>query len=246
MPTVCMTVDVEDFYDGMAELGEALPRPAAARSGLTGLASLLQSTGEAAVTLFVVGNSADRVRSDLAGLIAGGHEIGCHGPDHGRLPEDPKELVEWLRKGREMVEDLLQAPVTGFRSPRFDVPQTVELAHYRDMVAEAGYRYVSDRCVLGAGSPVGELPVLTRFHFPVGGGSYQRMLPAAAVDLVIGSSPEPVVLYYHSYDFGATLPGMSSIRSIALAKQLVGRERVAGLFSRLLQHYGSETCGRVA
>ena len=88
--------------------------------------------------------------------------------------------------------------------------------------------------------------MLTRRGFPFGGGSYQRMLPAAAVDAVVGTSPEPVVLYYHSYDFGATLPTMTSIRSIALAKQLLGRDRVAGLFSRLLQRYGSEACGRIA
>src|ERR1700683_4824158 len=150
---VCMTVDVEDFYDGMAELGTAIPRPVEARSGLTGLSSLLEADGEAAVTLFVVGNYADRVRSDLAGLIAGGHEVGCHGPDHGHLPEDRKKLVQWLRRGREMIEDLCQGPVSGFRSPRFDVPQSLGLAHYRDTLAEAGFEYVSDRNVLGPGSP---------------------------------------------------------------------------------------------
>jgi hypothetical protein len=72
------------------------------------------------------------------------------------------------------------------------------------------------------------------------------MLPTTAVNVAVGTSPEPVVLYYHSYDFGATLPGLSSIRSVALAKQLVGRQRVAGLFSTLLERYGSETCSHVA
>ena len=38
---VCLTVDVEDWYDGMAVLGEPIPTPAGARSGLTGLADLL-------------------------------------------------------------------------------------------------------------------------------------------------------------------------------------------------------------
>jgi hypothetical protein len=246
MTTVCMTVDVEDFYDGMAELGEVVERPVAARSGLSGLASLLVTSGRSAVTLFVVGNYADRVHPDLAGLIADGHEVGCHGPDHGRLPEDPKDLLEWLRKGREMVEDLFQTQVVGFRSPRFDVPVTVGLDRYRHLLAEAGYGYVSDRSVLGDRSPVRELPVLTRYRYPVGGGSYQRMLPAAAVNAAVGTSLEPVVLYYHSYDFGATLPGLSSMRSMAMAKQLVGRQRVAGLFSMLLDRYGSETCSHVA
>jgi peptidoglycan/xylan/chitin deacetylase (PgdA/CDA1 family) len=241
-----MTVDVEDFYDGMAELGERLERPVDAGSGLSGLASLLDAAGGTEVTLFVVGNYAPRVWDELDALIGRGHEVGSHGPDHGRLPEDPTELVQWLRAGRTMIEDRLQRPVIGFRSPRFDVPRTLELAHYRALLAEAGFRYVSDRMVLGSASPVRELPVLTRYRFPLGGGSYQRLLPAVAVDAAVGSSPEPVVLYYHSYDFGATLPPVSSIRSMALAKQVVGRRRVGGLFSRLLARYGSEACRRVA
>lgn len=136
----------------------------------------------------------------------------------------------------------------GHRIPltAFDLPRTLGLAEYRDLLAEAGYRYVSDRAVLGGASPVRELPVLTRYRFPFGGGSYQRLLPAAVVDTVVGGGSGPVVLYYHSYDFGATLPGVASIRSVAMAKQLVGRQRVAGLFSRLLDRYGSEACRRVA
>jgi len=246
MTTVCMTVDVEDFYDGMAEIGEPLDRPRQARSGLDGLADRLEAASGATVTLFVVGNYLDRVRTGLDRLVGAGHEVGSHGPDHGHLPEDQGKLVEWLRRGREMVEDQVQARVRGFRSPRFDIPSTLELAQYRQALAEAGFEYVSDRSLLGPESPVRELPVLHRFGYPMGGGSYQRMLPAAAVDAAVGSSPTPVVLYYHSYDFGATLPGASSVRSVALAKQVVGRGRVAGLFSRLLEHYGSEACGHVA
>jgi len=240
-----MTVDVEDFYEGMAELGVPIDRPEGARNGLSGLASLLEGR-DATITLFVVGNYAGRVSEDLEGLITRGHEIGCHGPDHGRLPEDPKQLVHWLRKGRTMVEDLVQRPVEGFRSPRFDVPQSLELAVYRELLAEAGFSYVSDRHVLGRESPVRELPVLTRHGYPLGGGSYQRLLPAAVVEAMVSRSSAPVVLYYHSYDFGATLPSSASIRSLALAKQLIGRGRVASLFSRLLNHYGSEACGHVA
>lgn len=239
---VRLTVDVEDWYAGMAVLGETAERPTEVASGLAGLTSLLRNR-EATVTLFVVGNYAATVRSELAHLVSRGHEIAAHGPDHGRLPEDPKRLVEWLRRGREMVEDLVRVPVRGFRSPRFDVPEAVGLARYRDLLAEAGYQYVSDTHFLGDGSPVTELPVFTRGRFPVGGGSYQRLLPRAAVTQMVESADGPVVLYYHSYDFGATLPSTSSIRSWATAKQLVGRRRIAELFSSILNRYGSRACG---
>lgn len=243
--TVCMTVDVEDFYDGMAELGEQVTPPPAPRSGLAGLTELLAAGGTGVTaTLFVVGNYAPRVVTELRPLVELGHEVACHGPDHGRLPPDHDALVGWLRAGRSVLEDLVQVPVLGFRSPRFDLP-TPDLARYRHALAEAGFTYVSDRHLLGPSSPVGELPVLTRHGIPVGGGSYQRLLPAAASTALVGRAPSPVVLYYHSYDFGATLPPVSSVRSMAMAKQLVGRNRVAGIFSHLLGRFGSEACHRV-
>jgi peptidoglycan-N-acetylglucosamine deacetylase len=243
---VCLTVDVEDWYDGMSVLGQATTRPPGALSGLSGLAARLRAAGGgASVTLFVVGNYATSVRAELADLVAAGHEIASHGPDHGRLPEDPAALVAWLRRGRAMIEDLLQVPVRGFRSPRFDVPAALGLDGYRDLLAEAGFDYVSDTDRLGGRSPVGELPVLTRYRVPIGGGSYQRLLPGAVVSAAVGSTEGPAVLYYHSYDFGATLPSTGSIRSLAMAKQLVGRGRVAGMFSRVLSRYGSQACGHV-
>ncbi len=243
---VCLTIDVEDWYDGMAVLGEPFARPARTRSGLSDLIGLLESAeGDPAVTLFVVGDYADRVRVELLDLATHGHEIASHGPDHGRLPEERAGLVEWLRRGRETIEDLVQRPVRGFRSPRFDIPEQVGLAGYREALAEAGFGYVSDTHRLGEGSPVREIPVLTAFGFPIGGGSYQRLLPTAAVSATVRSADGPAVLYYHSYDFGATLPSTRSIRSLAVAKQLVGRGRIAGMFSRILSRYGSKACGYV-
>jgi hypothetical protein len=240
---VCLTVDVEDWYDGMAVLGEDVPRPHGASSGLDGLASLLEAAGaQVALTLFVVGNYAPTVRTELADLASRGHEIASHGPDHGRLPGDPTALVEWLRRGRSEVEDVVQQPVRGFRSPRFDIPAGMGLARYRDAVAEAGFEYVSDTSVLGSGSPVRELPVLASHGIPIGGGSYQRLFPTVVTTTAVDRATGPAVLYYHSYDFGASLPSTASIRSLAMAKQLVGRGRVSGTFSHILKRYGSKAC----
>ncbi len=177
---VCMTVDVEDFYDGMAALGHDVARPPGPAPGLAALLDRLQSQPKKPkVTLFVVGNYAASVRDDLAAFAAAGHEIASHGPDHGRLPGTG--VIEWLRTGRQILEDLLGVAVHGFRSPRFDVPGGGGLEAYRDELAEAGYRYVSDTSVLGPRSPVREVPVLAWRGLRLGGGSYQRLLPFSAV-----------------------------------------------------------------
>jgi peptidoglycan-N-acetylglucosamine deacetylase len=246
-PGVCLTVDVEDWYDGMAVLGYPMPRVESFGSGLPQLISLLNNgnTDTARITLFTVGGYAQSVRSDLAALAASGHEIACHGPDHGRLPVAPAALSDWLRKGREMLEDVLQVQVQGFRSPRFDIPQNIGLAQYRELLANAGYRYVSDTHRLGTMAAVDEFPVLRKAAFPLGGGSYQRLFPARAVSLAVGRSAEPAVLYYHSYDFGVTLPTITSVRSLAVAKQVLGRKRIPSIFTRIAKLYGSQTCGQI-
>jgi hypothetical protein len=238
---VCLTVDVEDFYDGMAVLGHNVVRPTGPPAGLRSLLDRLESQAtKPKVTLFVVGNYARAVRDDLAAFAAAGHEIASHGPDHGRLPS--RSLVEWLRTGRTVLEDLLGVAVRGFRSPRFDVPEDGGLVRYRDDLAEAGYEYVSDASVLGDRSPVREAPVLSWRGLRVGGGSYQRLLPFSAVVAATRGSLQPAVLYYHSYDFDDTLPGLEAVRSPMLARQLLGRGRIAPIAWRLTERFGSETC----
>ncbi len=242
---VCVTVDVEDFYDGMAVLGHEVTRAAVRPNGLLSLLERLQSQAtQPKVTLFVVGNHAAMVRDDLAAFAAAGHEIASHGPDHGRLP--PGKVVSWLRAGKEGLEDLLGVSVLGFRSPRFDIPAEGGLARYRDELAEAGYSYVSDASLLGSRSPVREVPVLSWRGIRVGGGSYQRLLPFAAVASAARRSPGPAVLYYHSYDFDDTLPGLGAVRSPMLARQLLGRGRIAPIVWRLTELFGSETCAHAA
>jgi hypothetical protein len=243
-PRVCVTVDVEDFYEGMAVLGQQLARPEHHTGGLESLLERLEaSPGSPRITLFVVGRYAPAVRGALAAFVAAGHEIASHGPDHGRLPAD--DTVGWLRRGRQALEDLVQVPVRGFRSPRFDVP-AAGLARYREQLAEAGFRYVSDTARLGERSPVVELPVMTWRGVRLGGGSYQRLLPRAAVTSAVKRAADPVVLYYHSYDFDGSLPGLGAVRSPMLARQLVARGRIAPAAWSVVERLGSETCFDVA
>jgi hypothetical protein len=243
--TACFTVDVEDWYDGIAELGHQTSTPTTGPSGLEALGRLLETTpgqGTSRLTLFVVGKYAHQVGDDLRQLAAGGHELASHGPDHGWPPEDPIKLEDWLRRGRMMVEDVAGSPVEGFRSPRFDVPASMGLDAYREILARAGFTYVSDRHFLGAASPVRELPVFRWKGLPLGGGSYQRLLPRKSLGPLLHRSKPPTVLYYHSYDFGVSLPSPWSTRSPAVLKQVVARDRIPTIFSHLLQSVGSTSC----
>lgn len=237
----CLTIDVEDFYEGMHTLGHDVEAPPQREPGLGAVMRLLERR-PARITLFVVGRHAPAAGDDLRSLAAAGHEIASHGPDHGRLPGDRRALAEWLRSGREMVEDVVGRPVRGFRSPRFEVPDGLEVREFRDLIAGAGFSYVSDTSSSGPGSPVAELPIALRWHVPFGGGSYQRLMPRKAVASLVRRTDPPAVLYYHSYDFGKELPSLRTARSPMVASQLAGRARIASTFEYLLDELGSQTC----
>ena len=87
-----------------------------------------------------------------------------------------------------------------------------------------------------------ELPVAVRWQVPIGGGSYQRLLPRKIVASLTRGTEPPAVLYYHSYDFGTELPPLRSARSLMVASQLAGRSRIASTFEYLLDELGSQTC----
>ena len=237
----CLTVDVEDFYEGMEVLGHDVTAAPTGEPGIRALGRLLEGRA-ARITLFVVGRHAGAAGDALRSLAAAGHEIASHGPDHGRLPVERRALADWLRAGREMVEDVVGLPVRGFRSPRFDVPAGVELLEFRDLIAHAGFSYVSDTGRSGSSSAVAELPIALRWHVPIGGGSYQRLIPRKVVASLTRGMQPPAVLYYHSYDFGKELPSLRSARSPMVASQLLGRSRIAPTFEFLLDELGSQTC----
>jgi peptidoglycan/xylan/chitin deacetylase (PgdA/CDA1 family) len=82
-----------------------------------GVLTALADAGETA-TFFVL---LTRVRRDpalLADIVAAGHEIALHGPDHRRLTTLPKEsLAPRMRDARAELEDRSGRPVRWFRPP---------------------------------------------------------------------------------------------------------------------------------
>src|SRR5207237_1164273 len=141
----------EDWYEGMDALGATLERAPVRRHSLEHLSELVGGIGpeKACVTLFVVANHASRLAVELVTFAAQGHEIACHGADHGVLPSDPGRLQRWLEDGRHRIEDVIQRTVEGFRPPRFDIPVGLDLPRWRALIRAAGFTYVSDRHLMG-------------------------------------------------------------------------------------------------
>lgn len=72
----------------------------------------------ASATFFVLLTRVRRSPDLLAAIIAGGHEVALHGPDHARLTRLPfREVVERTRAAKRELEDLTGRPVRWMRPP---------------------------------------------------------------------------------------------------------------------------------
>jgi peptidoglycan/xylan/chitin deacetylase (PgdA/CDA1 family) len=77
----------------------------------------LQARG-ATATFFVLMSRVRRYRTLLAEVVAAGHEIGLHGPDHRMLTElAPVDVTRRTADARSELEDVLGEPVRWFRPP---------------------------------------------------------------------------------------------------------------------------------
>jgi len=166
-----MTVDVEEWYHNccvdeyvhperrpplLDELDRRIPE----------LLDLLEAL-PARATLFVLGEVAERHPGRIREALARGHEIACHGHLHLRANErSEREFREDLRRAKGALEDLIGAPVNGFRAPEWSLrsPSNPRLR----VVAECGFRYDSSLvAAIGSGSSANPASP-TRFVWPDG------------------------------------------------------------------------------
>ncbi len=179
-----------------------------------------------AATVFVVGEIARSHPGLVRRIVDGGHEIGLHGLRHVALGDvGPGRLRVELREGRELLEDVGQASVSGFRAPIFSLTPATQWAV--EQIAEAGFAYSSS--VLPAANPLHGWPGAPRqpcrwenglleLPCPVGGfghalipflgGIYLRYVPLAFARRFLRRLGEPAVAwsYSHPYDIDPEEP----------------------------------------
>ena len=181
--------------------------------------SFLEERGITA-TVFIVGEIARSHASLVERVAAGGHEIGLHGLRHVALGDiGPARLLAELCEGRELLEDVAQARVWGFRAPIFSLTPATEWAV--EQIYDAGFAYSSS--VLPAANPLHgwpgaprrpcrwgngllELPCpvggIGRVLIPFLGGIYLRYVPSLLARYFIRGLDDSAVLwsYSHPYD----------------------------------------------
>jgi polysaccharide deacetylase family protein (PEP-CTERM system associated) len=254
-----MSVDVEEYFHASA-LERVAPReqwqtlPTRVVPTTRTLLELFASRRVRA-TFFVLGWVADRYPDLVRDIAAGGHEIASHGYWHQIVYSlTPDEFRADVRRSKDVLEQLVGAPVTGYRAPSFSITRKSLWA--LDVLIEEGYAYDAsifpvrhDRYGIPDaprhsytlerdGRVITEVPPSTMRvggqNLAVAGGGYFRLLPYVwtqrGVARLNQHERRPAIFYLHPWEIDTEQPRMP-----------------VGLATRL-RHYGNlgRTEGRLA
>ncbi len=250
-PSVSFTFDLEDHRSGRD--------PAARFVHVTYRVLELLDGLRLNGTFFIVGNVAERQRSLVRDIAAGGHEIAFHGFDHTPLDEDePTSFREQTVRGKQFLEDLIAREVVGYRAPIFSLVR--DTAWVADALAALGFSYSAS--VIPAANPrygfggaprhpfrwpggVLELPAATTriagVRLPFLGGVYFRYLPTSLVlRRVERFRGGGLWTYLHPYDCDAG-EGWARVERTTLVESAIlacNRRRTLAKLRRLLAACG--------
>lgn len=260
-PINCLTVDMEDYFHCEVFARAVRPRQwCSCRTRLDWTVPLLLDVLAGArvqATFFVLGWVARRHPRLVRQVADAGHEVASHGYWHQHLGRmTPAALRVDLEASRHALEDIVSAPVAGYRAPTFSLTRRTRWA--AEVVAEQGFAYDSsvfpiyhDRYGV-PGAPAEpwwletrsgrllELPPLTfgssRLKLPAAGGGYLRLLPAGLVGAAVrwaNARGRPAVLYVHPWELDPLQPRLPA-GWLARRRHYGGLRRMRSRLTRLL------------
>ena len=262
-----LSFDVEEHHRIEAAAGLTCSRQRAAEYGRrmeVVTRRLLDQLADAQVraTFFVVGDIAKSAPALVRKIHVAGHEIGSHSWSHRRVDLfTSASFREDARKSKDALEQVIGAPVHGFRAPTFSIIRGTPWAV--DVLAECGYEYDSsifpvhhDRYgiadaprgpfrVFGREHELLELPPLTYrlagLNLPVAGGGYFRLFPLAFMRAGLrqasrSESPSVAMLYFHPWEFDLDQPYLP-MGFLARCRTYVGIRRTTRRLLSLLRDY---------
>ncbi len=251
-----LSVDLEDYYhvsafrQTIAEAEWSSQEDRVERN--TDL--LLQWFDEAGcrATFFTLGWVGEKHPKVVRRLAEQGHEIACHSLRHRTVYEmSPPEFHEDTRRAKEMLEQIIGAPIRGYRAPSFSITEKSLWAF--DILAELGFSYDSSIfpvrhvnygmpdmsrasfLVNTRHGPIVEFP-MTTLEFagtrsPLGGGAYLRLLPywytRWGIRYLNRCEGRPVCVYVHPWEIDPEQPRLRGTISARIRHTLglTGLER---------------------
>lgn len=227
------------------------------------LLALMEEHGGTRGTFFILGWVAERYPELIREIHDAGHEIACHGYSHRLVFEQPRaEFEQETLRSKGLLEDIIGAPVLGYRAASFSI--TARSRWALDILAEAGFRYDSSifpvrhdrygmpgaqltphRLRTPEGSELVEFPLtsldLPLVRLPVAGGGYFRLFPYAftrwALRQASSRNGAPFVFYLHPWEVDPDQPRVEQARLLSRFRHYNNLERCEARLRRLLTEF---------
>lgn len=234
-----LTVDVEDYFQ-VSAFAESIDQndwdnhPLRVENNTQKILDLCDEFHFKA-TFFTLGWVAERQPSLVEEIANRGHEVACHGYSHQLVYNQTPEIFrEETIRAKEILEDIIQKPVLGYRAASYSITEKSRWA--LDILAEAGFIYDSsifpvrhDRYGMPntpehpyvlktpAGNSIVEFPLSTakimNYRLPIAGGGYFRLYPywMSRMGLKqINKEDKPFIFYLHPWEVDPEQPKISA------------------------------------
>lgn len=231
-----MTVDVEDYCHVSAFADVIKPNdwekwPSTVERNTRALLDLFDEFAIKS-TFFVLGWVAERHAGLIREIAARGHEIASHGYSHQLVyNQTPAEFREETARSKQLLEDIAQQPITGYRAASYSI--TRQSLWAIDILAELGFSWDSSifpvyhdrygipdsptrpyKIAAGNGATLLEFPLTTAnilgLRLPAAGGGYFRLYPYALsrnlFKRATADGTTPAIFYLHPWEIDADQP----------------------------------------
>jgi len=258
------TVDVEEYFqvkamESLVSQRDWLSRPSRIAHSIDELLRILDGH-QVKGTFFVLGWLAEHRREVVRLIADAGHEIASHGFLHERVTAlDRARFREDLRSSKQALEDLIGAPVLGYRAPSFSIIPGCEWAF--DALIDEDYRYDSSifpirrrgygypsaprspHIIERSGGRIAEFPLATTsfFNYPVpaAGGGYLRQFPIGVIQRAFreaGERSQPATFYIHPWEIDPAQPRLP-VSLLNRVRHYRGLADTAGRLHTLLNEF---------
>lgn len=194
-------------------------------------------------TFFVLGWVAEKYPALVREIHQAGHEISSHGYAHQLIyTQTEDEFRSDLKRGKTILENIINEPVLGYRAPSFSITKKSLWAF--DILNKEGFRYDSSFSSVRYGS--GGLPEEKKsphkinsrlWEFPVSiGGGYFRLYPygvTAGLIKRMNKKGHPAIIYLHPWELDPAQPRIKTgaLRSF---RHYINLEKTKAKLERLL------------
>jgi polysaccharide deacetylase family protein (PEP-CTERM system associated) len=211
-------------------------------------------------TFFIVGWIAERYPDLVLEIDGQGHEIGCHSYWHRKIYDlTPEEFRKDTQQAKEVLEEILDKPVSGYRAPSYSI--TKKSLWALDILAELGFRYDSSIFPVyhdNYGIPdaprfpyrlekqgLMEYPISTvqfpGVNLPIAGGGYFRLFPywftRMALRRINRKEHQPFIFYFHPWEVDPSQPRIEGAGAKSRFRHYLNLEKTESRLKRLLQDF---------